>query len=212
MTPEQQTKIDADDERVAQEVFRDGPRALAVLCNGALLACIKRPELRDWADTYATEDGGKLIIGPTSIGKTSAVVWAVKRVVKQSRSELRQRAAAAGHRGPIGIGARVCWARAVELANARLQHGLGAGEAPLVLKAEDADLLVIDDLGGETRSDALEAVLACRYDRGLPTIVTSGKTSQELEERYGQALLRRVIESRGEWGTPLNLFPKGIDG
>lgn len=208
MTSEEQRRIDEQDEQVAQQALYEGPRALSKLCNGALLACIRSPELRQWADTYATEDGGKLIIGPTSIGKTSAVVWAVKRVVKLSRAEFRKNAEAVGVPGPIGKGLSVCWTRAVELASARLQHGLGEGEAPMIRKAEDARLLVIDDLGWETRSDTLEAVLACRYDRGLPTLVTSGKTAGELVERYGQAFLRRIVESRGEWGAVLDLFPK----
>jgi DNA replication protein DnaC len=63
-------------------------------------------------------------------------------------------------------------------------------------------LLVIDDLGKEsptvkcygTEISPVADVIRARYDKGLPTIITTNLTADEIAERYGVDVLDRMKE------------------
>lgn len=82
------------------------------------------------------------------------------------------------------------------LAGARARHPLGQGEAPQVLAAMQASLLVVDDLGSEVddRRNVLADVIFARHNEELPTWITTGFTAEQLVGRYGSQILRRLIE------------------
>jgi hypothetical protein len=104
------------------------------------------------------------------------------------------------------------WVRAYDLPNARLEHSFGEGEADLVRAASTAELLFLDDLGWESRragaDDVVMEVLGARYDAGRITVATTGMPTKQLVDRYGEAVVRRIVESGGMPGKVLDLWPK----
>lgn len=92
---------------------------------------------------------------------------------------------------------RVVFVAAHELANARMQHALGSGEAALVERCGKADLLLIDDLGSEPssppRSEIID-VIQRRHNFNLPIWITTGLVTAELTARYGFGIARRILE------------------
>jgi len=85
---------------------------------------------------------------------------------------------------------------APDIASAASHHPLGHGLAPLVRAAEEASILVIDELGGErdVPGSAVFSVLHKRHSSTQATIVTSGLTDPELVARYGGGIERRLFE------------------
>jgi hypothetical protein len=75
-----------------------------------------------------------------------------------------------------------------------------------------APVLVLDDMAREARLDTtIRDVLDVRYDRGLPSAVTSGDTIAQLVERYGEDVVRRIldVEVGGQRGIFLDLHREG---
>lgn len=82
------------------------------------------------------------------------------------------------------------------LAMARSQGALGQGEPLEVERAMAAPLLLLDEVGGENKiaTSAIRDVLFAREDADLPTWITTGFTSKQLGETYGDGALRRIVE------------------
>jgi hypothetical protein len=196
-------------------IFQTGPSAMVALDPAKRLERLSPKPLRWVAEKYSpSEHGGLLIVGPTGVGKTLSVVHAVDRLARPAfRADLREvqhdvrrdrrEIAVRTHAAPP-----VVWFRSFELGKARRQAPLGEGEAPLVLEAIKAPIAVLDDLGWEDpRDTAIAEIIAERYDAKRPTIVTSGLRPEELEQRYGSALLRRIIDGEPK-GRIVNAFPR----
>lgn len=213
----EQIELERAQKRRAEQIatmFRGGPGAMARLEREALMKLVP-PKVRKIADEYEREEGGMLVIGDTGVGKTVFVVAVFTRLLDEYTAEAADRARERGdpHFHGIVPAHFLGWVRAVDLASARAQHALGAGEPPLVTHAKETLLLAIDDLGWEsTRDSTVAEVIAERYDRGRPTIVTAGQTFAALAERYSEAVLRRVLESGGITGRVVDLFPKKAGG
>lgn len=112
-----------------------------------------------------------LILGPTGIGKTSAMRWLQLR-----------------HRGT--------WIGARDLASCERRHALGEGEPPEITRACSREILYLDDLGTEDGRDiaVLKHVIDRRYANSYPTVVTTGLTKTMLTERYEAPTVRRLLE------------------
>jgi DNA replication protein DnaC len=136
------------------------------------------------------------LIGPTSSGKTLGTIHAIFRLIERGITEQR--------RWPVPT-----FTKATQLAIARKQTRLGEGEAELVTKALAADLFILDDLGQEAPNGdtAIWDVVDGRYDKGLPTLITSGLTVDELTTRYGEAFVRRLVQAGGK-GRIVSAFAK----
>jgi DNA replication protein DnaC len=76
-------------------------------------------------------------------------------------------------------------------------------------RACNVDLLVLDDLGAERRTDwtadRISAVLVSRYDDCLPTVVTSNLAPETLEQTVGARIWSRL------WDGALRLKISGSD-
>lgn len=82
---------------------------------------------------------------------------------------------------------------------AREQHKLGAGEAPLVVDAIGASVLVLDDVGQEPprHAEVVRHVVRRRADFRRATWITTWMTREELAERYADAgFAARVFEAK----------------
>lgn len=138
-----------------------------------------------------------IFLGKTGIGKSSAAAALMVRLLVQGWREGERAWEAAQW---------LQWFSAEDLGRARREHPLGRGDAPELYEAEGASLLVIDDAGWDREPDCVSSVLAKRYERGLPTIVTSGKTLTELSAHYGAAVVRRVVDSGGRRAKLVDCF------
>lgn len=151
------------------------------------------------ASAWHPGGGNLLLLGPTGIGKSTAAAVLFRRLL------------GAGIRdgGPAWeLAQSLHWFSAESLSLARRWHPLGQGEAPDIMSAMFGRFLVIDDLGWDRDVQTVSDVMAVRYDRGLPTIITSGKTPDELTAQYGAAVVRRARESGGpDRDTLVDLFP-----
>jgi DNA replication protein DnaC len=204
-------------EKKTSELLRDmlapfGPVVVAEWPRDALLARVKVDSLRKLATSYnPPKHGGRVVSGPTGLGKSLAAVATIRRVWCRPLAEQFfadnygfMQALLAG-RQP-----RILWARAFDLPNARLQQKFGTGESTLVERAKRADFLVLDDLGRESKragaEDVVEEIVFDRYDSGRLTIVTTGLRVADLLARYGDAVVRKVTESGNLTGAALALF------
>lgn len=112
-----------------------------------------------------------LFLGPTGVGKTSAMAWL------------------AAEWPGLQIHAR-------ELASSERRHGLGEGYPPEIRDARSVRVLYLDDIGTEEQRDlgALQFVLNHRYESGLATVATSGLTQEQLTAHIGAAYSRRLVD------------------
>jgi len=111
--------------------------------------------------------------GPSGSGKTSFAIACLRERI------------------PYGI-----FVSAIRLGTARIQGRAGDGEAALVERAMTAPLLLLDEVGGETKTatNAVKDVIFARMDADLPTWITTGFGRDELLAMYGDGCLRRLTE------------------
>ena len=158
--------------------------------------------------------GSVLILGATDEGKSMVAIAIAHRLLDRALS---------GYPRPIDDDAfrfarGTRFATGIELGLARSQHKLGDGDAKPVQEAMDASLLVLDEVGYERDAETIRDVLYARYgtragtvavpSKARPTIITSGRTLDELNERYGNASVRRLPTL----GHVIDLHPRGVPG
>jgi len=162
---------------------------------------VNDPALLKWAEAYDGRSGA-LLVGPTGAGKTAAASLALRLRIEH-RLDLWTQA------NPPTFESRYLWSppafesmrwvSAVELGRSRSEARLGQ-RPDAILRAEESDLIVIDDLGWETDRQIVVEVLATRYDAGRLTIATSGLSNTALCSRYGDSVIRRILEAGGVKG------------
>jgi|GEM_PF-1728921 len=199
-------------QNIGPDPFRrlSGPEILKVL----------PPQLRQLTLRYRPTLGA-LIVGPTGTCKSMTACFLMRRALFEAMqgSERWHSEVDAKHGGGEQLiddedrrafasdRYGVLWTTASGLARARRGHRLGDGEPKLVAHAMRAKLLAIDDIGWEPAHDTVVTdVMAERYDRGLPTVATSGERPAALSQRYGAALIRRIIETEGRKGLLVDMF------
>lgn len=150
----------------------------------------KTPALHAAVKEWRRRSGSMALLGwVTGSGKTAAVVALAHRMLDAARDN----PAIGGD--DLWFAAGIRFVPAIDLATARKEHRLGAGEPPLLEAAVDARLLILDELGYlEARHDitAIQEVIDARYRAARPTIYTSGATKAQLAEVYGHATVRRI--------------------
>jgi hypothetical protein len=91
-------------------------------------------------------------------------------------------------------GSSVMWRTAAEISDDR----------EIAARARRESLVVIDDLGGENDTPAIQAVLRGvlmkRYDMKLPTVITTALTMLDIDARYGRRVVIRLAEDIGSGG------------
>lgn len=202
------------------EVVRHCPAMpdAAALSSDERMRHIHDQELRGLAQRMPTTTGA-LLLGNTALGKSLTAVEIVSRVIREHRAEKRNADIAAGKWWNKPACPSVWMVHATQIAQCvefgRLKFDSDEPESselliePTGLKLwSTCEWLAIDDLGWESRTgrDALKHVLNERYSHGLPTVATSGWRLADLEGEYGDALIRRVHERRGERGIIVELF------
>ena len=120
-----------------------------------------------------------VLVGPSGSGKTSLACALLR--AWEARDTRR----------------RGSFVPAWRLGVARAQHGLGQGEPVEVERALSTGLLVLDDLGSErnTVTNAVPDVIFERAYAGRPTWVTTWMTPEQVSQRYGDGIARRLYEA-----------------
>jgi DNA replication protein DnaC len=149
------------------------------------------------AAEWRWDDGNVLLIGRTDLGKSTAAAILFRLLLS--------RAVFLGDE-TWDLAPSMYWFGAERLAAARREQKLGAGEASDIVDACNARLLFLDDAGWDGDPTAASEVLDVRYERGWPTVITSGKTTGELLEKYGDAVSRRMLDAGGKRPTIIDCF------
>jgi len=164
------------------------PDELAARCHPALLAAVQ---------AWQWGDGDLFLIGPTGTGKTTAAGYLFRRLLGQA-------VAKGGEAWDLARWLR--WYSAADIATARRIHPLGQGDPPAVVESCNARLLVLDDGGWDIDVTETSVILNERYERQWPTVMTSGKTREELTAHYGAAVIRRLREAGGKRAVVVDCF------
>lgn len=193
-----------------------------------LLRAIHDHRLVRAAEAFGAKPTNLVLLGPTGVGKTTALAYAVRclgfdvegegyhrrvRARMESNQSLgwaRQCAQVAQHGGGSRAAECIVWTTAFDLVDSVRRHPLGEGEPQAVSDATSKRVLVLDDLGNERAAqgsaEALLDVLDRRYRTNSRTITSSGLTREQLLDRYGQAFVRRLEEVRGEGAIVVDCF------
>lgn len=162
---------------------------------------IAHPALLAIAKTWRWGDANVLLCGPTRVGKSTAAAYLFRRLLSEA-------VRLGGAEWELVEWLR--WYSAEDLSTCRKTHPLGQGDPPEVLAACNARLLFLDDAGWDQDVTEVCSVLAARYERGWPTVVTTGKTREELTAHYGAAVVRRIREAGGKRATVIDCFAPAV--
>lgn len=171
-----EAKSKADEHRDALRATIPGRYSWARLTAPELRVRAKVPVSIEDASARVLGAARAIFSGPSGSGKTSFGVACLRRRIE--------------------CDAKGIFVSALRLGTARIQSAAGQGEASLVERAMTAPLVLLDEVGGEakTATNAVRDVVFARYDSDLPTWITTGFSSQQLAEMYGDGFLRRVLE------------------
>lgn len=205
----------AESERLARYAemgpLRDRlPRFLVTAKPAELVARVEDERLKRVARTWVPQHGNVALLGETDVGKSTAAGIICRRVIHEG-------VRLGGSFWDLAQGIR--WFRAMRLEKEAREHPLGKGECQALRLAEKAKLLVIDDLGWERDHKFIADILAERFDSPRLTIITSGLTMDGYEDangnwvsglrdKYGDAVVKRIITTRGRGAVLVSAFPE----
>ena len=142
--------------------------------------------------------GNLVLMGATSVGKTSGAVHLVRRLC---------------HEGAIKGGEAfkfaelIRWQSCRELSELVRETRFGTGTPQEITRCQNARLLILNDVGTDDDKRVLERVLDARYERKWPTVTTTGLSAKQLGDVFGDALTRRVFECGPDRGRFVEIFP-----
>lgn len=174
-----------DEAREREEALREAgvPPLLLEAAAGEL----KMTEALAWAqvmDETGVEQGQCLVlVGPTGVGKSTAMAWLARRLVEKGRKPQ--------------------WHYAPEMF-ARMSVG-EIQYHPITV----ADVLLIDDLGAEDdpRYRAkFDTLIYFRHTGRRPTVITSNLAIEAIINRYGD----RVVDRLREWGMVIYIVGESM--
>lgn len=137
----------------------------------------------------AVDDPAVVFVGPPGVGKTVLTVCMLRELIKRAMDLNAPEAFVRKARDAVFMDS-------FTLNSTLARHPLGQGDPPLLTKALEASLLILDDLGGETgvRQDAIREVIHLRHRDCKPMWVTSFMSPKEAAEAYGGGIARRLFE------------------
>lgn len=136
---------------------------------------------RQYAENFHPHASGILMIGPTGLGKTHLSLAIAREVTAK------------------GYGVLYLSAQSLLSALEKERFQRDAPETDTMALACSCDLLLIDDLGSEFQTQftqsALYQIINARMMAELPTILSTNYTLAEIQDRYTERILSRMIGS-----------------
>ncbi len=135
--------------------------------------CIK------YADSFSHSSKSILMIGKTGVGKTHLSMAVAKEVIRGGSSVI--------------YGSCINLLREIE----KEHFGRAEGDFDTLSSLCGCDLLIIDDLGSEPKTSFYEStiynIINSRMNMGLPTIVSSNYSVDELYSYYNERIISRLF-------------------
>ncbi len=132
-----------------------------------------------YAQTFSKSSASILMLGPTGLGKTHLSLAIAKQVILKGYQVL------------------YCTAQDILRSIEREHFSRETTEDETLKTILEADLLILDDLGAEYQTSFNTAtvynIINTRLNFGRPTIISSNLTSQELEGRYTERVVSRLL-------------------
>ncbi len=132
-----------------------------------------------YAQTFSKKSSSILMLGPTGLGKTHLSLAIAKQVIIKGYQVL------------------YCTAQDILRTIEREHFSREIKEDETLQTVLNADLLILDDLGAEYQtafnSSTIYNIINTRLNFGHPTIISTNLTSQELEERYTERVVSRLL-------------------
>ncbi len=133
---------------------------------------------KDYAEEFAMDSNNLYFYGRTGLGKTHLSLAIANEVMKK--------------------GYNVVYGSVITFLNKLEREKFGRTET---FETEDilvdADLLILDDLGAEFATpfavSALYNIINCRIARGVPTIISSNLSLDEVKNRYPESIASRIM-------------------
>ena len=149
-----------------------------------------------WARLDAPEMPSRVRAGVPSPERVDAILRAQRVVFVGGSRSGKTSLACALLREVARRGADAMFVSAFDLANARAGSRLGEGDPLIVQRASEVGVLLIDELGGERRTEMsdLHAVVWRRHDYERPIWITTGLDGRAIGAAYGGGFLGRVGE------------------
>lgn len=148
--------------------------------------------LENYASSFSRESASLLLVGGTGLGKTHLSSAVARRVIEKGYDVVYESAESIFRE----IGREIF---KIDYSNSE----------PEYYRFFDCDLLIIDDLGSEMTTPQtvsfLYNIINTRINKGLPTIISTNNSSEDLKRKYDERIASRLF---GEY--ILHLF-KGND-
>ena len=134
---------------------------------------------KKYAENFDTDSTSLYFYGRTGLGKTHLSLAIANEAIKK--------------------GYKVIYGSVISFLNKMEKEKFGKIESPIDTEEIliDADLLILDDLGAEFSTSytisALYNVINSRVARGVPTIISSNLSLEELKSRYPESIASRII-------------------
>lgn len=131
----------------------------------------------NYARNFSSSSPSVFMLGKTGLGKTHLSLAIAEEVLSKGFS--------------VAYGSIIDYLRKIE------QEHFGRSDGDTLKTLFDADLLILDDLGAEFESSFYHSVIYnivnTRLNQGSPTIISSNLTPQELQSRYPERIVSRLV-------------------
>ncbi|MCM1335823.1 MAG: ATP-binding protein, partial [Eubacterium sp.] len=156
--------------------YYDATRETSLGCTAREAMTANLSFCRAYAADFHLPYPSVLMCGGTGLGKTHLSLSIARKVLEKGYS--------------------VVYGSAPELFRRMEREHFGRSEGDTAAALQEAQLLILDDLGAEFESKfyaaALYGVVNNRLNAALPTIVNTNCSGEELNERYGERVFSRL--------------------
>ena len=132
---------------------------------------------KDYAKTFSLKSKSIFMLGLTGLGKTHLSLAIAREVIEKGYN--------------VAYDSIVNYLRCVE------KEHFGRADTDTLQLLLNTDLLILDDLGSEYESgfyvSTIYNIINTRLNKGLPTIINSNLTPAELQKRYDDRIISRLL-------------------
>ena len=135
---------------------------------------------KEYASSFSRNSSSLFLLGKTGVGKTHISLAIAKKVTEQGFT--------------VAYGSLINYLRIIEKEHfGRVENS----ETDTLQTLIGADLLILDDLGSEFRKSfsesALYNLINSRINLGIPTIISSNLSAEELQKTYNDRIISRLF-------------------